>query len=78
MSVTYPKPVMRKAELVKLGYPEEWLMDAYNDKTQDFAWKIDPTKSNSPIIYDTDGLEKYRQKTIDLQSQMRRRGRMVM
>ncbi len=55
----YPKPVMRLSELKKMGFPEEWLMAAYRRHNQNFAWKMSP-KRNSPILFDVDGLEKYR------------------
>lgn len=56
----YPKQVMRLRELMKLGFPEEFLMNAYRNKEQRFAWKMDMTRKNSPIIFDTSGLEEYR------------------
>ena len=56
----YPKPVMRKSELEKMGFPEEYLMRIYRTKWQSIAWKIDPTSRNSPILFDTQGLEKFR------------------
>lgn len=60
--MTYPKKVMRTNELVKIGFPKEYLMAAY--RTQQFAWKADPGKRNSPILFDTEELEKYRQQQI--------------
>lgn len=53
----YPKPIMRKAELRKMGFSEAILDMAYRDKRQRFAWKINITKSNSPIEYDTKGFD---------------------
>ena len=42
----YPKPIMRKSELMKMGFPEECLMTAYRSPGQDFAhkflWDFDP------------------------------------
>lgn len=58
--MTYAKPIMRLAELKKMGYPEEFLLNAYRNPSQAFAWKMDITKKNSPILFDTEGLEQYR------------------
>ncbi len=57
----YPKPIMRKSELMEMGFPEECLMTAYRSLGQNFAHKINPTKVNSAIIFDTEGFEKWRQ-----------------
>ncbi len=56
----YPKPVMRMSELRKMVFPETFLMQAYSNKNQNFAWKLDMAKSNSPILFDTEGFEQYR------------------
>lgn len=63
----YPKQVMKMSELKGMGFPEEYLMDAYRDQKQTFAWKMDMTKKNSPIVFDTSGLEEYRLKQIKLE-----------
>lgn len=56
----YPKPVMRKSELMKeMNFSESFLDRAFRSKGQTFAWKIS-NKRNSPIEFDTEGLEKYR------------------
>lgn len=53
-------PVMRMSELVKtMGFPEAYLMGIYNTKGQNIARKVHPNKENSPIIFDTEGLEKW-------------------
>lgn len=74
----YPKPVMRINELIKLGFAKEYLMSAYRDKNQTFAWKINITKSNSPILFDTEGLEEYRIQKIKQEKDARKRLTMVM
>ncbi|MCI9142796.1 MAG: hypothetical protein HFH87_09260 [Lachnospiraceae bacterium] len=56
----YPKPFMRLKELHKMGLPNEFLFEAYRSKGQTFAQKQNPMKSNSPIIFDTKGFEKWR------------------
>lgn len=55
----YPKPVMRKTELEKMGFPEEFLLYAYRRKGQTYAWQMTP-KRNSPILFDTEAFEKWR------------------
>lgn len=69
----YPKKVMKMSELRRLGFPEQFLLDAYNAKNQTFAWKMNATAKNSPIIFDTDGLEKYRLALIKTEEQIKHR-----
>ena len=61
---SYPKKFMRLSELTEMGLPEEWLRFIYRSRSinRDYsiAWKMDYSKRNSPIIFDTDELEKYR------------------
>lgn len=64
----FPKPVMKMAELTDMGIPKEYLLKAYRDRNQTFATKIDPTKRNSPIIFDTDGFKKWWLRQIDAQT----------
>lgn len=56
----YPKPVMRKNELLKMGHAEAQLMRIYREKGSPVAWKLNPgTKNgNSPIVFNTEELEK--------------------
>lgn len=54
----YPKPVMRMKELVSMGFPEEYLMRIYRMKGQTAARKMNPAAGNSPIIFDTEELDK--------------------
>lgn len=56
----YAKQVMRMSELKKMGFPEAYLMRAYRTPRQTFARKIDGTKQNSPIIFDTEEFDKWR------------------
>lgn len=51
----FPKPIMKMGELMEMGFPEEMLRRAYGDRNQNFAAKMNPAKSNSPIVYDTEG-----------------------
>ena len=55
----YPKPVMKLSELKKMGFPEDYLLRIFRTKGQTIARKINPAASNSPIIFDTAGLEKW-------------------
>lgn len=60
----YPKKFMRLSALVEMGLPEKWLRTIYYSRSinrdNSIAWKMDASKNNSPIIFDTDELEKYR------------------
>lgn len=62
----YPKQIMKKKELIKMGFPEEYLMRIFRMKKQTIAWQMNPTKRNSPILFDTDALEKQRIKECGL------------
>jgi len=55
----YPKPVMRLSELIKIGFPETWLMELYRIHNDGLAWKAGKAP-NSPICFDTDRLERIR------------------
>ncbi len=71
----YPKPFMKITELKKLGLPEQMLLDAYREKGQRFAQKINPTKKTSPILFDTAGFEKWRMEKLILENKSIPRGR---
>lgn len=58
----YPKAMMKIKELMDMGIPESMLMNAYREKGQNFAQKIDPKRSNSPIVFDTAEFDKWRMK----------------
>ena len=58
----YPKPIMRLTELVEMGFPRDALLKAFRSPGQTFAWKNDPYKRNSPIMFEVDGLENWRKK----------------
>lgn len=56
----YPRPVMRMSELKKMGFPAEWLLMVFRMQgNRHIAWKMG-TAENSPILFDTGELEKYR------------------
>lgn len=58
--MNYPKPVMKLSELKKMGFPEEWLLQTYRMQgRRGIAWKMGMAE-NSPIVFDTEELEKWR------------------
>jgi len=70
----YPKPVMRLSELRdEMGFPMTYLMNIYRDPTLSCAWKMDPTKQKSPILFDTAKLEQHREKQMEIEKKSRRR-----
>lgn len=73
----YPKPVMRLTELQEMGFSKEYLMKAYRSKEQVFAWKIDMTKENSPILFDTKQFEQYRIRLIGLEKKANQINRVI-
>lgn len=70
----YPKRIMRLNELVEMGYSKEYLMKQYRTKGQKFAKKQDPTRRNSPIIFDTELFEKHERQQQELENRQIRRG----
>lgn len=58
----YPKQVMKKSELVAMGFTDEYLMYVYRNNRNAIAWKMNPTKINSAILFDTEEFEKFRQR----------------
>lgn len=51
-----------------MGFPIPLLMEAYRDPKQNFATKVDPSKINSTIIFDTAGFDKWIAKRIKIQT----------
>lgn len=56
---TFAKQHMRLSELVAAGFSETELKTAYRSRGQRFAYKMNPDKRNSPIVFDTAGLARY-------------------
>jgi len=56
----YPKPVMKKTELEKIGFTESWLLMVFRT-TKGIAWKTGQAP-NCPIMFDTYELEKFRKR----------------
>ncbi len=72
--VEYPKPFMRKKDLIDMGIPPQYLDRAICIPGQTFAFKLDPSKKTSPYIFDTQGFEKWRVKdTVEQHKIMQRR-----
>lgn len=56
----YEKAVMKFSELQKMGFPREWLLMVFRTQGQrKIAWKMSMAE-NSPILFDTEELEKFR------------------
>lgn len=74
--MTYPKPFMSLQELSEFtGFSEEYLQEIYRRKDNDFAGKLDPTKKNSKIFFDTEKFDQWRTRQIKLEVEaMRRKG----
>ena len=60
----YPKPIMRKSELVKMGFSSKWLEEIYLKPGQRIAWKNTDAKT-AAIYYDTKLLERERQRAFE-------------
>ena len=56
----YPKPVMKISELKEMGFTEDYLLYVYRNNKTAIAWKMNPTKRNSSILFDTEEFEKFR------------------
>ena len=67
----YPRPIMKKTELQEMGFPRDFLTKAY--LKGGIAWKADPIKRNSAVLYDTQALEKYRLETMRINHTITRR-----
>lgn len=70
--MNYPKPLMRMSELKEMGFPEEFLREAY--AKGGIAHRLSPDKYNSPIMFDTEELEKYRQNIMKIDHAIFRKG----
>lgn len=70
----YPKKIMRVSELMEMGFSKKYLNSAYRSRGNNFATKLNPAKSNSPIIFDTEGFENWRKKQISAQVKAMPRG----
>ena len=61
LGMKYPKPVMKLSELKEMGWPETDLLLIFKTRTDlKIAWRGGNGKPNSPILFDTEALEKLR------------------
>lgn len=70
--MNYPKQVMRISEMMKLGFPKEMLLNAYQSPGQTFAFKLSRAV-NSPILFDTEKFDAWLTKEIQLEQTERDR-----
>ena len=74
----YPSNIMsRKALITQMGFTEAYLMRAYSTPGQTFARRENPLNKHSPILFDTDGLEKWRIEDCMMQERARKMPRTV-
>ena len=57
----YPKPIMGAIELRQMGFPRSVVDRAARSKGQRFCWRSNPKNPRSPLLFDTEGFEKWRQ-----------------
>lgn len=60
----YKCAIMSFQELRGMGFPRRYLERAYKSSNNTFAFKEDPKKPKSTILFDTVGFEAWRQKEI--------------
>lgn len=58
--MNYPKQVMTIKELTEMGFHDDWLRMVFRMRDQTIAWKKNPKKEKSTILFSTEELEKYR------------------
>lgn len=64
---------MKISDLEQMGFPKEYLLRAYRSRGQTFATKMNPSKTNSPIIFNTEGFDQWMQQEIKAQQVAERR-----
>ena len=71
--MNYPSEIMTpKALITQMGFSEAYLMRAYSTPGQSFAWRENPANKHSPIMFDTEGLEKWRLEDCKMQEKARK------
>lgn len=66
--MTYPKPFMTIEEMAKFtGLSKKYLMEVYRRKDNNFAGKLNPALRNSPIVFDTEKFDQWREKQIKME-----------
>lgn len=71
--MNFEKQIMSIKELRRCGFPKEYLRRVYGSKGQDCAFKADPLRENSPILFDTEKLAVFMAKDIEAQGKGMRR-----
>lgn len=56
------KTILRRSVLIEMGYPPELLERVYRTRGQRVAFKINPFKKNSPLMFDLGELKKFIEK----------------
>lgn len=67
----FPKAIMRRSELQEMGFPERLLDRAFADPTQKFAFRQQPLRQNSAILFDTSGFGKWLAKQVEISKAVR-------
>lgn len=73
----YPRQIMKISDLEQMGFPKDYLLRAYRSRGQTFATKMNPAKRNSPIIFNTEGLDQWMQQEIKAQQSAKRRAAII-
>ena len=69
----YSKKVMNMKELMQeCGFPKPYLMRAFRTQGQTFAFRQNPANRTSPVLFDTEEFETWRQKDIKVQQRAMR------
>lgn len=68
----YPKPFMKKEELMEMGLTRRYLDRAIAVPGQTFAFKVRPEGKTSPYIFDTVQFEEWRMKEVKMAANARR------
>lgn len=72
--MNFPRELMRITEIEReCKVSRKLLLQAYLTPGQNFAFKMNPLKSNSPIVFQTDGLKKWMDKRPEVEQRARRR-----
>lgn len=72
--IKFDQKIMTTSELVASDHhlDRDYLLEISKRKNQKFCWKKNPTKVNSPLLWDTDELAKFFEKEKELHSKMSR------
>lgn len=72
--IKFEQKIMTTSELIASDshLTQEYLLEIARRKNQKFCWKKNPSKRNSPLLWDTDELAKFFEKEKDLLSKMSR------